>query len=240
MNEHLINQGGIQQDLVYMAAHELKSPVTVLKAYIQMISLKMNKAGQTDYLGIAEKMDVQLDKLLNIIADLQDATQITSGSLNYHFAELNINESLSNCIDVLKIANPEVEVEFSLCSPDPLIKADKDRIEQVITNLTGNALKYSGKNKYLKVTSTIEGDKLKICVADKGDGIPAEKLPYVFERFFRVGSPDENKLPGLGLGLFICKEIISGHQGEIGVSSKLGEGSEFWFSLPLEQGKPLV
>jgi signal transduction histidine kinase len=233
MSEHLINQGGIQQDLVYMAAHELKSPVTVLKAYVQMMSLKMNKAGQTDYLGITEKMDIQLDKLLNIIADLQDVTQITSGSLNYHFAELNIHESLRNCTDVLKLANPEVEIEFSLCSPDPVIKADKDRIEQVITNLTGNALKYSGSNKYLRITSTIENGNLKVCVGDKGEGISPEKLPYVFERFFRAGSADENKLPGLGLGLFICKEIISGHHGEIGVNSKLNEGSEFWFSLPL-------
>lgn len=233
MNEHLMKHGNSQEDFVNMATHELKSPVAILKAYVQMMSLKMNKTGQTEYLFITEKMDSQLDKLLNIISDLQDVTQIRSGSMNYHFSEFNINDSLRNSAEAIFASNPEIEIEFSLCSPDPVIKGDVDRIEQVITNFINNGLKYSRQHKFLKFSSVVEDGYLKVSVADKGMGIPFEKQPDIFKRFFRAGSPEQNKLPGLGLGLFISKEIIDAHLGEIGVDSKVDEGSEFWFKLLL-------
>lgn len=231
MNEHLINGETSQEDFVNMATHELKSPVAVLKAYIQMMSLKMNKAGQTEYLFITEKMDSQLDKLLNIISDLQDITQISSGSMNYHMNEYNINESLIYCAEVLEAANPGIEIEMALCSPDPLIRFDKDRIEQVITNLMNNGLKYSSSQKYLKISTYPEDGYLRVSVTDKGMGIPEDRQSDVFKKFFRVASSKANKLPGLGLGLFICKEIIDAHDGQIGVNSRVDVGSEFWFKL---------
>jgi signal transduction histidine kinase len=220
------------EDFVNMATHELKLPVTVLKAYIQMLFLKADRHCTMDkYLDVTDKMDGQLDKLLNVISDLQDATKITADSLSCLMHDFNINESLVNCIEDALMANPQLEIEYNLIYPAPILKGDKDRIEQIINNLIANALKYSGAEKRLRVCCKNVGDTVRIAVIDNGFGIPLEKQPYIFERFYRVGSPQVKRMPGLGLGLFICKEIIRQHNGEIGVVSKEGLGSEFWFSL---------
>jgi len=233
-NEELLRLEKNHEDFVNMASHELKLPVTVLKAYIQMIALKREKPGFTEsFMTITEKMDTQLDKLLNIISDLHDATKVNSGSLNCLMNKFNLNESLRNSVDGILVATPGVTVEFDLAYADPIINGDKDRIEQVITNFIGNALKYSGAEKYLKITSIINDGWAKVSIEDHGFGISIEKQPYVFERFFRVSTPKVNQLPGLGLGLFICKEIIDQHNGKIGVISEEGKGSEFWFCLPV-------
>ncbi|WP_158799640.1 cell wall metabolism sensor histidine kinase WalK [Pedobacter sp. L105] len=231
--KELIRMEKNQEDFVNMASHELKLPVTILKAYAQMVYLKKDKPGfDENYLSITEKMDVQLDKLLNIIADLQDATRVNSDSLTCLMNEFNLNESLRNTVDEMLVSHPDVVIEYELAYPDPLIKGDRDRIEQVVNNLIGNGLKYSGAEKFIKITSVIEEDGIKVTIADHGYGIAPEKQSYIFDRFFRAGSAQLKKLPGLGLGLFICKEIIKQHQGTIGVKSEVGRGSEFWFCLP--------
>lgn len=230
-NEELIRLEKNHEDFINMAAHELKSPVTVLKAYIQLISLKMNKQKHYDYPPVMDKMDMQLDKLLNLINDLQDAAKVKSESLSVLVNDFNINESIRNCTDAILAINPEATIEYELAEPDPVVKADQERIEQVITNFIGNGLKYSVREKRLKIKSSFHAGTVKIAVIDSGLGIPVEKQAHVFERFFRVRTPYVNQLPGLGLGLFICKEIIKQHDGEIGLNSEEGKGSEFWFSL---------
>jgi two-component system CheB/CheR fusion protein len=111
------------------------------------------------------------------------------------------------------------------------VHAHKERIEQVITNFLSNALKYSSESSEITIAASVEEDSVKVAVADGGIGIPASKLPYVFDRFFRVEESSE-KFSGLGLGLYISAEIISLHDGRIGVTSEPGKGSTFWFTLP--------
>jgi len=232
-NDELVRIEESHEDFVNMATHELKLPVTVLKAYAQMIHLKSKKPGFTEsYLEIIDKMDGQLDKLLNIISDLQDAVQAKSDSLNCLMNNFNINDSLRN-VDGILLSHPGVVVEFDLAYPDVIVNGDKERIEQVINNFIGNGLKYSGADKFIKISSKINDGWLKVTIEDHGYGIPAEKQPYIFDRFFRAGTSQLQKLPGLGLGLFICKEIIKQHNGKIGVNSEVGKGSEFWFCLPV-------
>jgi signal transduction histidine kinase len=110
--------------------------------------------------------------------------------------------------------------------------ADATRIEQVITNLIGNAIKYAPESKEIKIHIRTKGGMARISVSDKGPGIAAGKRPLLFDRYYRVNSSGSN-YTGLGLGLYICAEIVRAHKGEIGVESELGSGSTFWFSLPL-------
>lgn len=233
-NEELDRLEKNHEDFVNMASHELKLPVTILKAYAQLVYLKKDKPGfEENYLDITEKMDVQLDKLLNIISDLQDAIKVNSDSLSCLMTKFNLNDSLRDCVEEILISYPEAVVEYELIYPDPIVRGDKDRLEQVINNLISNGLKYSGNEKFIKISSVMEEGTIEVTIEDHGYGIAPEKQPYIFDRFFRVNTAQAKTAPGLGLGLFICKEIIKQHHGSIGVTSEVGKGSKLWFSLPI-------
>jgi len=221
-------------DFVNMATHELKAPVTVLKAYLQLVELRLSKDNQPEYSRFVVKMDAQVEKLLNLIADLLDSTRISAGSLSCIFNDFEINDCIRECIEGFKASNPDVEIEYELALSNPVVKGDRDRIDQVVTNFISNAIKYSPKGKYIHVKSRVSKDTIVVCVKDNGMGIPPEQQKHVFSRFYRVKSKSTEQLSGLGLGLFICSEIIKKHRGEIGVNSEEAKGSEFWFSLPYQ------
>ena len=113
------------------------------------------------------------------------------------------------------------------------VYADKERIDQVLANLVNNAVKYAPESTKIVVHIEVIPGFAKISVSDKGNGIPEDKLPHLFKRYYRV--QDKSNFSGLGLGLYISNEIIKRHHGEMGVESQIGQGSTFWFTLPLEQ-----
>jgi two-component system CheB/CheR fusion protein len=115
---------------------------------------------------------------------------------------------------------------------DLQVNADADRIEQVITNFINNAAKYAPDSKEIEVEIKQEDQMAKVSVTDHGPGISEEKIPYLFDRYFRIKT-ERSQSSGLGLGLYICSEIVKKHQGQIGVVSSEGQGSTFWFTLPL-------
>ncbi len=222
-----------QEDFVHMATHELKSPVTVLKGYQQLLVSRIEaQDANKDYLSMLSKMNLQLDKLLSLIGDMLDSTRIKAGELNHHFSIFNINNCIRECVDAVKASFPNHQVHCELTSPDPLLRGDKDRIGQVITNFITNAIKYSPGKLEIKIITLREKGFAKVIVKDEGIGIPKSKLKQVFDRFYRVDTLPKDTFQGLGLGLFIASEIVKTHQGTIGVDSKEGEGSEFWFKLP--------
>lgn len=222
------------EDFVNMAVHELKTPVTVLKAYLQIVTAQLNKENNQSHLKTLEKMDIQLDKLLHLILDLQDGVTANSDDIHCLMYDFYIDESIKLCFENAKATNPCCDIAFEIDDSNLLIKGDRDRIEQVINNLITNAIKYSGTKKCLKIKGYRREDSFIVSVLDNGMGIPLEKQKQVFQQFYRVESTASQQQPGLGLGLFICAEIIRKHAGEIGVKSEEGQGSEFWFSLPLK------
>jgi two-component system sensor histidine kinase/response regulator len=178
------------------------------------------------------KAQVQLDKLNDLIADLLDISKIESGKLKFNKKYFNVDQVLDNVIEVMHQANPEFTIVRKGKAPKE-IYGDEMRIEQVIINFLTNAIKYSPGTDEVQVNVQVREDMLYLGVRDYGIGIDPELQKNVFEKFYRV---EETAIhfQGLGIGLYISAEIINRHGGEVGVQSELGNGSEFYFTLPLD------
>ena len=219
-----------KDDFISIASHELKTPITTLKASLQLLDrLKDNLVSPMVPLLIG-KANRNLEKVNALIEDLLNATMANEGKLQIHKKMFNIRDLIEESCDhvrsegVYKINTDGVEnVE---------VFADAIKIEQIIVNFVNNAIKYAPKSLEIIIhTEEIDG-QLKISVTDMGDGIPQNKLANLFDRYYRVNA-GETQYNGLGLGLYISAEIIKQHHGTIGVNSELDLGSTFWFTIPL-------
>jgi len=179
-----------------------------------------------------KKMEKQLNKLTRLIGDLLDVSRANAGELIYDFEIVDFNELVRETINVIQLTT-KYKLEVNLTS-SVKVEADKNRLGQVIINLVSNAIKYSPAADRVIIRSTIIDHKVKLCVQDFGIGIPLSEQGKLFNRFTRIG---ENTYPGLGLGLYISKEIVKRHSGTINVKSAEGKGSVFCFSIPLVQNK---
>lgn len=224
-----------KDDFIGIASHELKTPVTSIKAYTQVLQHKFQK--NNDYLAaeMLTKMDGQLNKLTNLITDLLDVTRIEQGKLQFRKELFSFNDLVSDVVEEIQRTSVKHIVKQTL-DHDIVINGDRDRIGQVITNFLTNAIKYSPKANEIKVsTKVIDDEKLIFSVQDYGLGLSENDRLKVFERFYRVGESGYETFPGLGLGLYISAGIIQRHDGEIWVESEKGVGSVFYFSLPLNK-----
>ena len=225
-----------KDEFIGIASHELKTPVTSIKAYTQLLKEMFSKRGNTLETQMLTKMDGQITKLTNLISDLLDVTKIHAGKLQFNDAYFNFDKMADEVVEELQRTTNRHQIikQFNNVG---MVYGDEHRLGQVITNFLTNAIKYSpGANKIL-VTTSIEDGHVKLCVQDFGIGIPQDNLEKVFEQFYRVGNGKELLFPGLGLGLYISAEIIRREGGKIGVDSTEGEGSTFYFTLPIESKK---
>ncbi|RKR84956.1 PAS domain S-box-containing protein [Mucilaginibacter gracilis] len=224
-----------KDDFIGIASHELKTPVTSIKAYAQLLESIMRKKGDVKEAFMISKMDVQINRLTVLIEDLLDVTKITSGRLQFHQSWFDFNRMLQEVIEELQRTTTKHTLIEDLNS-ETQIYADKDRIGQVLINLITNAIKYSPGSDEIIISSKIVDGTVEVCVRDFGIGIAKDKLGKVFEQFYRVSGDKEHTFPGLGLGLYISSEIIKREGGKIWVNSIEGQGSTFCFSLPLQRG----
>jgi len=221
-----------KDEFISIASHELKTPVTSIKGYVQLLRFSFQKEGNREAVDLLTKADIQINKLTNLIGDLLDVKKIENGQLQYHPKPFDFNELVREIAEetgrVLKshIVKCELGETFQ-------IYGDRNKIGQVITNFIDNAGKYSPADTMILVRSSVNNNKVNLSVQDFGIGIPKEQLSRIFERFFRVGGEVENTYSGLGLGLYISAEIIKRHHGTIGVESEHGIGSTFYFELPI-------
>jgi two-component system CheB/CheR fusion protein len=225
-----------KDEFLGIASHELKTPVTSIKAYGQVLQRIFAKEGNNRAVSQLEKMDAQIDKLTLLISDLLDVTKIQSGKLMMQEEEFDINELITTIVDELQLTTTRHTLEKKLARTK-MIYADRERIGQVLTNLITNAIKYSPHTDRIYISSKIEKDTVTVCVQDFGVGIPVDKKEKVFEQFFRVSGEKQQTSPGLGLGLYISSEIIKRQEGKIWVESVEGKGSTFCFCLPLKRRK---
>jgi PAS domain S-box-containing protein len=232
--EMLIKQ---KEDFVSIATHELKTPVTSIKAYAQVLLKQFEKAQDKQSAGYVAIMDAQLNKLINLIEDLLDATRFDSGKLRYHEEWFDSNTLIYEIVKEVQLISVIHKIKTDL-DETQLLFGDRDRIGQVLTNFLTNAIKYSPDSIDIIVKTKKGRKKFSCLVQDFGVGIAKESRKKIFERFFRVTGPHEDAFAGLGLGLYLSAEIIKRHKGKIYVESTPGKGSIFYFTLPiLSEGK---
>lgn len=221
-----------KDEFISLASHELKTPVTSLKAYAQVLRRKFEKKGDTLTAGLFEKMDSQINKLTMLIGDLLDSTRIHEGRLELRNEEFEINALIEDVVEDIQRTTDKHTIRTKLLKP-VIIYGDRERYAQVLTNLLTNAIKYSPKSKYVDVLTKMNKNMVLVSIKDYGVGIPKENMGHLFTRFFRVENSVTDTYPGLGLGLYISREIITRQNGKIWVESKEGYGSTFTFSIPL-------
>ena len=233
--EELIRQSQLidekKTEFMSVASHEIKTPMTVLKAYTQMA--KSTKEPISERLrGLLEKIDVQSNKLMSLVHQLMDISRIENGSLQYDFTPIPLNSFLTNQVAVMQQILPDYQLELVL-DHDVQVPMDQLRMEQVFSNLIGNAAKYSTPGTTIVVTSEMQDDtRVRIEVRDAGKGISTDQLKAIFEKFYRTEDVLKN-YSGLGMGLFVTSKIITDHKGEIWAESEIGVGSSFYFTLPV-------
>jgi len=216
-----------------MASHELKSPITAIRAFLQIAERRWSENKRDDQPLYLSRIKCQTDKLLSLIDDMLNMTRIKAGALAYHFNSIDLGECLQEAAFAVKAGVPERHIEVNIQAGLPSIIADPERIGQVVTNLLSNAIKYSPPSAPVELSMVRKENFLEVSISDHGIGIPANKLQKVFDRFYRVDTLPQGKYEGLGLGLFIASEIIRKHHGKIWVNSEEGKGAVFYFSLPL-------
>lgn len=227
-----------KDEFISIASHELKTPLTSVKGYIQLVQRSLNRADKSMAENHLEKASVQLEKLNELIADLLDISKIESGKLKFNMQSFCADTMLNNVIEMLQQSNPEFKIN-KIGQTHEMIIADEMRIEQVVINFITNAIKYSPGTNQINVSIKIAEENLYLAVKDFGIGITETQQAKIFDKFYRV-EENSNRFNGLGIGLYICSEIIKRHGGNIGVKSAQNEGSEFYFSIPIKQTHTLI
>lgn len=220
-----------KDEFISIASHELKTPVTSIKAYSELLLEKLARSQQPESASIMEKLNGQIDRLNFLVRDLLDTTKIADGHLQLHVEQFNLNELITGRLEELQRFSEKHELVFRQSSIKP-ITADRERIGQVLTNLITNAIKYSPSGGKITVSTEPDRGGIRVSVADQGIGIAGDVKHKVFDRFYRVSNPKMETFPGMGLGLYISAGIIKRHGGTIAVDSEPGKGSTFYFTLP--------
>jgi two-component system CheB/CheR fusion protein len=229
-----------RKEFMAIASHELKTPITSLKGYTQILHKRFCRAGDEHSTTILVKMEKQLDKLITLIGELLDVTKIEAGQLTWHNEPFDLDTLVQDIVEEIGYTTErhQIRIEGTLSSP---IFGDREHIGQVLINLLSNAVKYSPQATSILVKMTADADTATIGVQDFGIGIAPEKHEHLFERFFRVSDPASKTFPGLGLGLFISAQIVKRHGGRMWVESHEGVGSTFFFTIPLvPQSEPTI
>ncbi|HEY4286801.1 MAG TPA: ATP-binding protein [Puia sp.] len=217
-----------KDEFIGVAGHELRTPVTTIKGYLQLLEEQIPEGLTKDFI---EKALRQVNKLNRLITDLLDVTRIHAGKLEYTLSRCSLTGLVKECIETVRQIHTSYLIESRLPDEDLFVLADSSKIEQVLINFLINAIKYSPGQHKIVVQVTADAGQAIVGVRDSGIGIPKQHLQNIFHRYYRVNH--SQYVSGLGMGLYISKEIIDRHKGSIWVESEEGKGSTFYFTLPL-------
>ncbi len=219
-----------KDEFISIASHEMKTPLTTAKGYLELLPLILNEENQTASLYV-NKANMALERLNSLVTDLLDVSKIQHGKLKYSITTFDFNEMVDEAIEDIQLTAKNHSLEKSgNCSQ--LITGDKDRLKQVMINLLTNAVKYSPDSEKVIIKVEDQVGNIQVSVQDFGVGMSGHHLDKVFDRYYRV---QENavQFQGLGIGLHLSSTIIQRHEGKMWVENEPGNGSIFYFSLPL-------
>ncbi len=218
-----------KDEFMSIASHELKTPLASMKAYVQLLERSLEKDDKVR--SYVDRTLVQINKLNSLIADLLDSSRIENGKLKFNETLFSFEKLLKEAVDTMRQTYPDYEIGVE-GDGNMLVLGDEMRLEQVLLNYMTNAVKYSPDIKKLVILIRKENKNMVLGVRDFGIGIPKENQADVFRKFYRVEG-SARRFQGLGIGLYICYEIIQRHHGQCWLESEPDKGSTFYFSLPI-------
>jgi PAS domain S-box-containing protein len=224
-----------KDDFISIASHEIRTPVTVIKAYAQILQKRAAELNDLFIAGTAGKVNEKADKLMSMVSYLLDTSQLELGELIIKKTYFDLVDLINESVNELKlIDNHNFFVRGKKAGQ---VYADRFRISQLLNNLLNNACKYSPPDRPVTINVTINtsGDQLTVSVRDEGIGVPKSEQANLFKRFWRASSATSRNIAGIGLGLHVSKAIITQHGGKIWLKSEAGKGSVFYFSLPVSK-----
>lgn len=224
----------MKTEFVSTVSHELRTPLTSIKGFVRTLLEDTENYYDTDtrheFYNI---IDQECDRLTRLISDLLNVSRIEAGRpLHLNWQPVEVPQIVRKVVANQRSYTDRHEIDVEVDDDLPVITADQDKLDQILTNLLNNAIKYSPEGGTIHVKVHRDNDNVVFSVSDPGIGIPAEHLPKLFQRFHRVDTGDTRKAGGTGIGLYLVKHLVEAHGGEIGVESEVGKGSTFTFKLP--------
>lgn len=242
----LVETNARTDEFVSIASHELRSPLTSLKAALQLGERRLRRMGGQDappadlstqidgVLGLLATAEQQVDRQNRLVGDLLDMSRIRANKLEFHFAPCDLATIVGEAVEEQTLSWPNRSISLAAPDGEIPIAGDAHRLGQVVTNFLTNALKYSPSDTPVEVSLRVEGGAAKVAVRDHGPGLSAQQRAHIWERFHRVPGVKQQSGSGagLGLGLHIARTIVEYHHGAVGIESVPGRGSTFWFTIP--------
>ena len=220
-----------KDDFISIASHELKTPVTTLKASLQFMQMQKSNLSSDKLDDMIDRANRSVNKVTSLIEGLLNVSKFSQGQFTLRQSTFDLVKLIRDCSGEMNIPKG---FTINISGEEELkITADAERLEQVLNNLVSNAVKYAEESNVIDIIIEDRHTDAKVSIIDHGPGIPPSKIPFLFDRYYQVQNNGNNSNSGLGIGLYICSEIIKKHNGDIGVDTQLGKGSAFWFTLPV-------
>jgi signal transduction histidine kinase len=226
----------VRDEFISVASHELKTPVTSVKMFIQVLKKHSEQIGDEKAVIHLSRIDKQVNKLTELIYDLLNVSKIQAGKMDFKYEIFDFDKSVKEIVNVLQQSSDKHKLILN-GKAGKKIYGDEERIGQVVNNLVSNAIKYSPKAAEIIIKLSANQKNVLFSVKDYGIGMSKEHFNRIFERFYRAFDGNDKTFPGLGIGLYISSEIIKRHGGKLWVESIPGKGSTFSFSLPIDMRK---
>ncbi|MGJ1386846.1 ATP-binding protein [Sphingobacterium spiritivorum] len=222
----------LKNDFISIVSHELKTPLTSLMGYVQILQLILKDHEDERLTGILDRSKSQVSKMNSMISGFLNVSRFEDGNLYLEKQSFEINDMISEIISDVSLTHSAHRIEFEP-TQSVVLYADRDKLGQVVNNLLSNAIKYAPQSKDIFVKCALNSGNLLVSVKDRGLGIQQEELERLFTRFYRIENKQTKTISGFGIGLYLCAEIIKRHNGRIWAESEEGKGSVFHFTIPV-------
>jgi len=235
--EELRRLSALRADFVSLVSHELRAPMASVVGSAQTLRQRWRELNPDQRESFLALISSETARLAALVADVLDTSRIDAGTFTYRFADVDLGALVRDSVAGLSLTQEEVSVVADVHSELPSVRGDRDRLQQVLTNLLDNAVKFSPAGEEVRVSAFQQDSRVRIEVSDRGPGVPPDQQRLIFEKFGRGNTAGSPGTPGTGLGLYIARSIVEAHGGVLEVSSGADAGATFTLSLPVDSAR---